>query len=131
LTIQIASFESLKLAVRLTIRSSRHRFTAANFFGILRSLVAAVQRCGLTQVLGVMGQTSSPSTLKTDLAVLGLLTAFVVAAFVFRDGLGILVFAALVLALLTQLLRVAVWRGRTETLKKLWGAVKDAFWGIG
>ena len=78
-----------------------------------------------------MGQTSSPSILKTDLAVLGLLAAFAVAAFVFRDGLGLLVFVGLVLALLVQLLRVAFLRGRSETLKKLWDAVKDAFWGIG
>jgi hypothetical protein len=78
-----------------------------------------------------MGQTSSPSILKTDLAVLGLLAVFAVAAFVFRDGLGLLVFVGLVLALLVQLFRVAFLRGRSETLKKLWDAVKDAFWGIG
>ena len=78
-----------------------------------------------------MGQTSSPSILKTDLAVLGLLAVFAVAAFVFRDGLGLLVFVGLVLALLVQLFRVAFLRGRSEMLKKLWDAVKDAFWGIG
>ena len=78
-----------------------------------------------------MGQTSSPSILKTDLAVLGLLAVFAVAAFVFRDGLGLLVFVGLVLALLVQLFRVAFLRGRSETLKKLWDAVKAAFWGIG
>jgi hypothetical protein len=78
-----------------------------------------------------MEQTSSPSTLKIDLTVLGLLAVFAIAAFVFRDGLGLLVFTGLVLALLVQLLRVAFLRGRNETLKKLWGAVKDAFWGIG
>jgi len=44
----------------LTVRSSRHRFTAANFFGMLRSLVAAVQRCGLTQVLAVIHTTGEP-----------------------------------------------------------------------
>jgi len=42
----------------LTVRSSRHRFTAANFFGMLRFLVAAVQRCGLTQVLGLLANFS-------------------------------------------------------------------------
>jgi hypothetical protein len=78
-----------------------------------------------------MGQTSSPSILKTDLAVLGILAVFAAAAFVFRDGLGLLVFVGLILALLVQLLRVAFLRGRSETLKKLWDAVKDAFWGIG
>ena len=77
-----------------------------------------------------MGQTSSPSMLRTDLAVLVLLAMFAVAAFVFRDGLGLLVFFALVLALLVQLLRVAFLRERQETTKKLWNAVKDAFWGI-
>lgn len=78
-----------------------------------------------------MRRTSSPSTLKTDLAVLGLLALLAVAAFVLKDGLGLLVFIGLVLALLVQLLRVAFLRGRNETLKELWGAVKDAFWGIG
>jgi hypothetical protein len=78
-----------------------------------------------------MGQTSSPSILKTDLAVLGLLAVFALAAFVFRDGLGPLVFVGLVLALLVQIFRVAFLRGRIETLKILWDAVKDAFWGIG
>jgi hypothetical protein len=78
-----------------------------------------------------MGQTSSPSILKTDLAVLGLLAVFAIAAFVFRDGLGPLVFVGLVLALLVQIFRVAFLRGRIETLKILWDAVKDAFWGIG
>jgi hypothetical protein len=69
--------------------------------------------------------------LRTDLVVLGFLAIFAVAAFVFRDGLGLLVFFGLVLALLVQLVRVALSRGRGETLKKLWSAVKDAFWGIG
>ncbi|HBM63101.1 MAG TPA: hypothetical protein DD418_04330 [Pseudomonas sp.] len=78
-----------------------------------------------------MGQTSSPSILKTDLTVLGLLAVFAVAAFVFRDGLGLLVFVGLILALLMQFIRVAFLRGRSETLKKLRVAVKDAFWGIG
>jgi hypothetical protein len=78
-----------------------------------------------------MGQTSSPSILKSDLAVLGLLAVFATAAFVFRDGLGPLVFVGLVLALLVQIFRVAFLRGRIETLKILWDAVKDAFWGIG
>ncbi|HBN54446.1 MAG TPA: hypothetical protein DD456_10630 [Stenotrophomonas sp.] len=78
-----------------------------------------------------MGQTSSQSILKTDLAVLGLLAVFAVAAFAFKDGLGLLVFFGLILALLVQLIRVAFLRGRSETLKKLWDAVKDAFWGIG
>jgi len=59
------------------------------------------------------------------------LAALAVAAFVFKDALGLLVFAGLVVALLVQFFRVAFLRGRSETLKKLWGAVKDAFWGIG
>ena len=78
-----------------------------------------------------MGRTSSPSILRTDVAVLGLLAVFAVASFVFRDGLGLLLFVGLALALLVQFFRVAFLRGRSETLKKLWGTVKDAFWGIG
>jgi Integral membrane protein (DUF2244). len=69
--------------------------------------------------------------LKTDLAVLGFLVVLAAAAFVFRGGLGLLVFIGLVLALLVQLLRVVFLRGRKETLKKLWDEVKDAFWSIG
>ncbi|PZP60410.1 MAG: hypothetical protein DI597_12950 [Pseudoxanthomonas spadix] len=78
-----------------------------------------------------MGPTSSPSTLKTDLAVLGLLAALAAAAFLFRDALGLLVFAGLLVALLVQCIRLAFSRGRSETLKKLWDVVKDALWGIG
>ena len=78
-----------------------------------------------------MGHTSSPSTLRTDLALLGLLAALAAAAFLLRDVLGLLVFLGLVIALLVQLIRFAFLRGRRETLKKLWDAVKDAFWGIG
>jgi hypothetical protein len=74
---------------------------------------------------------SSPSNLKTDLTVLGLLAISALAAFVFRDGLGLLVFLGLALALLLQLFRVAFLRGSSETLKKLWRAVRDAFWGLG
>ncbi|WP_165424097.1 hypothetical protein [Pseudoxanthomonas winnipegensis] len=53
------------------------------------------------------------------------------AAFLFREALGLLVFAALVVAPLVQCVRLAFARGRSKTLKKLWDAVKDAFWGIG
>lgn len=45
--------------------------------------------------------------------------------------MGLLVFAALVVAPLVQCVRLAPARGRSKTLKKLWDAVKDAFWGIG
>lgn len=78
-----------------------------------------------------MGHRSSPSTLRTDLALLGLLVALAAAAFLFKDALGLLVFLGLVVALLVQLIRFALLRGRKETLQKLWDAVKDAFWGIG
>ncbi|MDQ1117934.1 MULTISPECIES: hypothetical protein [Pseudoxanthomonas] len=45
--------------------------------------------------------------------------------------MGLLVFAALAVALLVQCVRLAFARGRSKTLKQLWDAVKDAFWGIG
>ncbi|HCH0556337.1 TPA: hypothetical protein NKO30_006467 [Pseudomonas aeruginosa] len=45
--------------------------------------------------------------------------------------MGLPVFAALVVALLVQCIRLAFSRGRSKTLKQLWDAVKDAFWGIG
>jgi hypothetical protein len=73
----------------------------------------------------------STSMLRTDLALAALVVAFAAAAFIFRDGLGLLIFAALGLAALVQLFRVAFMRGRKETLKELWKAFKDAFWGIG
>ena len=72
-----------------------------------------------------------PNLLRTDLAVAAILVGFVVAAFVFRERLGLWVFAALALATVIQLIRVIVLRGKGETLKKLWSALKDAFWGIG
>ena len=78
-----------------------------------------------------MRQALSPSTLKTDLAVLGLLVALAAAAVLLRGALGSLVFVVLVAALLVQLIRFVFLRGRSETLNKLWDAVKEAFWGIG
>lgn len=77
-----------------------------------------------------MEHPSSPSNLKTDLTVLGLLAISALAAFVFRNSLGLLVFFGLALALLLQLFRVAFLRGSSETLKKLWRAVRDAFLGL-
>ncbi len=63
------------------------------------------------------------------------LVCLVVAAagslFLFRDGIGIVVFLALGLATFVQLIRVALGSGKDKTLKQLWGAFKDAFWGIG
>ncbi|KAF1706967.1 hypothetical protein [Pseudoxanthomonas sacheonensis] len=74
---------------------------------------------------------ASISMLRTDLTLVALVVVFAIAAFIFRDGLGLLIFAALGFAALVQLFRVAFLRGRTETLKKIWIAFKDAFWGIG
>ena len=78
-----------------------------------------------------MGKALSSSSRKAGLAVLGFLVIFMVAALVFRDDLGLVAFVGLVLALLVQIFRVASFHARSETLKKLWGAIKDAFWGIG
>ena len=78
-----------------------------------------------------MKHDTSTSLLKTDLTLFALVVAFALAAFIFRDGLGLLIFAALGLAALVQLFRVAFMHGRSETLKKIWAAFKDAFWGIG
>ena len=78
-----------------------------------------------------MKQQPSPSMLMTDIAVVALLVAFAASAFIFRDSLGIFVFAALGLAVFVQLFRMAFLRGRKDRLKKLWDAFKDAFWGIG
>ena len=60
-----------------------------------------------------------------------LLVAWLLAAYVFRDGLGLVVFLVLGLATFLQLVRVAIAGGKRKTLKDLWGAFKDAFWGIG
>jgi hypothetical protein len=73
----------------------------------------------------------STSMLRTDLTLAALVVIFAIAAFIFRDGIGLLIFALLGLAALVQLFRVAFMHGRTETLRKLWDAFKDAFWGIG
>lgn len=90
---------------------------------------AAPQR-DLIREPGAVEHPSSPSNLKTDLTVLGLLAISALAAFVFRDSLGLLVFFGLALALLLQLFRVAFLRGSRETLKKLWSALRDALWGL-
>jgi hypothetical protein len=51
--------------------------------------------------------------------------------FLSRDGVGIFVFLAFGAAALAQLGRVAFGSGNRTTLKQLWSAFKDAFWGIG
>ena len=78
-----------------------------------------------------MKKDSSTSTFRTDLIALFSLAGFAFAAFVFKDSLGILVFLAIGLATIIQLFRVLLLRGKVETLKKLWGALKDAFCGMG
>jgi len=78
-----------------------------------------------------MKSESSPKLLKLDLTVAAILIGFVIAAFVFRENLGLWVFAVLALAAVIQLIRVMLLRGKRETLKTLWSALKDAFWGIG
>ena len=78
-----------------------------------------------------MKEDSPPSILKTDLTVLAVLAGFVIAAFVFRESLGLWIFLAVGLAVLIQLFRVLFLRGDSGLLKKLWDALKDGFWGIG
>ncbi|MGY0653031.1 hypothetical protein ACW7GZ_14470 [Luteimonas sp. A537] len=60
-----------------------------------------------------------------------LLAAFVGGAVVFRDSLGLVIFLLLGLAVLAQIIRVALSNGDGRTLGTLWRALKDAFWGIG
>ena len=78
-----------------------------------------------------MKKDTSTSMLGMDLTLAALVVVFAVAAFIFRDGLGLLVFAVLGLAALVQLFRVIFMHGRREALKNLWAAFRDAFWGIG
>ena len=74
---------------------------------------------------------SPPSILKNDLTVLAILAGLAIATFVFRDSLGIWIFVVVGLAAFVQLFRVLFLRGDSGILKKLWDALKDAFWGIG
>ena len=74
---------------------------------------------------------SSPSILKTDLTILAVLAGFLIATFIFRDSLGFWTFLVVGLAALVQLFRVMFLSGDSGTLKKLWDALKDLFWGIG
>ena len=60
-----------------------------------------------------------------------LLAAFAAGTYVFRDGVGLVVFLVLGIATLVQLVRVATGNASSGTLAKLWAAFKDAFWGIG
>ncbi len=78
-----------------------------------------------------MKKNSSTSLLRSDLTLVAVLAGFAIAAFVFRESLGILIFLAVGLATIVQLVRVVFLRGETGTLKKLWDALKDAFWGMG
>jgi len=72
-------------------------------------------------------------TTKTrELLILGCLAVAAVTSLrLFRDGIGIVVFLALGAATVVQLVRVALGSGNGKTLRRLWDAFKDAFWGIG
>ena len=60
-----------------------------------------------------------------------LLVAFVAGAYVFRDGIGLVVLLFLGIAVLVRAIRIAVGNASNKSLKDLWAAFKDAFWGIG
>ena len=60
-----------------------------------------------------------------------LLVAFAAGTYVFRDGVGLVIFLVLGIAVLVQLIRVAIGNAGGKTLKTLWKAFLDAFWGIG
>ena len=63
---------------------------------------------------------------------LGSLAVFwLAAAWVFRDGLGLVIFLVLAIAVIIQLLRVVFLGSSRRSLKALWKALGDAFWGIG
>ncbi|KRD79831.1 hypothetical protein ASE43_02730 [Lysobacter sp. Root983] len=68
---------------------------------------------------------------KQALALLVLAIFWFGVACAFRDGLGLVVFLALGLATIVQLIRVALRGGDNKTLRQLGSAFKDAFWGIG
>lgn len=65
------------------------------------------------------------------LVLAGLAIAAIGALLVFRDDIGLLVFVVLGAIVLVQLVRFALGSGSSRTLKRLWDAFKDAFWGIG
>ena len=62
---------------------------------------------------------------------IALIAALILGWLLFREGLGFVVFLVLGIAAFIQLIRVALGSGRSKTLKTLWQAFKDAFWGIG
>ena len=73
--------------------------------------------------------------MKSENRELAILTALILAMllgwFIFRAELGLVVFLALGVAVFVQLIRVALGSGQSKTLKALWQALKDGFWGIG
>ena len=64
------------------------------------------------------------------LGLAALAVVWLAAAYIFRDSLGLVVFLILGIATLVQMVRVAVLSGNGKTLKGLWSALKDAFWGM-
>lgn len=68
---------------------------------------------------------------KQALALVAVAIFWLGAAYAFRDGLGLVVFLVFGVATFVQLIRVALRGGDNKTLRKLWSAFKDAFWGIG
>jgi hypothetical protein len=78
-----------------------------------------------------MGTDITSNETKLFLGLGVLVVIWLVAAYIFRDSLGLVVFLILGVATLMQLIRVAMLGGKRKTLKELWSAFKDAFWGVG
>ncbi|WP_332937426.1 hypothetical protein [Lysobacter sp. CCNWLW3] len=62
---------------------------------------------------------------------LSLFVAFLIGSVIFRDSIGLVVFLLIGVAVLVQTVRVALRVGSGKSLRTLWAAFKDAFWGIG
>lgn len=77
------------------------------------------------------GNADSGKAIRThDLMVLALLVAFAIAGFVFRDLVGLVVLAILVVATLFQLARVLFFKGKRATLMELLKAIRDILSGL-
>ncbi len=82
--------------------------------------------------LPLQEQETGMATKTRELVVLGgLIGAWAGSLLLFGDGIGIVVFLAFGLSVFVQLVRVTLGSGKSKTLKQLWDAFKDAFWGIG
>ena len=77
-----------------------------------------------------MNTDPQPSLLRSDLTVIGVCLFFAVAAFVFRDNLGLVGAVVIGVAAIVQLIRIILLRGSWSKFKSLFKEFLNALSGL-